>query len=339
MTSLTTLQRRPDRGSHDRTLIHAILDEGLVCHVGFSEGSQPFVIPTGYARDGDRIYLHGAHASRMMTTLARGVPCCVTVTLLDGLVLARAAKRHSMNYRSVVIFGSAHAIESRDEKRRALERIVEHVVPGRYAQVRAPSDAELDATRVVELSITEASAKTRTGPPVDSENDSQIQCWAGVIPLRLRKDAPVFEESRGEFCVSTDRARFEIDAIHRWLSREAYWSPGITREKIVRSVEQSLCFGVYGDAQQVGFARVITDHASFAYLCDVFIDERFRGRGLGHFLMQCIHRHPELQGLRGWFLKTRDAHGLYAKSGWRPLRMPDRFLSFTPEEPPCSSTR
>jgi nitroimidazol reductase NimA-like FMN-containing flavoprotein (pyridoxamine 5'-phosphate oxidase superfamily) len=192
-TPRTTLQRHPERGSYDRALIHAILDEALVAHVGFSQDGQTFVLPMSFARDGDRLYLHGGAASRTLAALRGGAPACVTVTLLDGLVLARSAFRHSVNFRSVVIFGVAREVDGRDAKRAALRAIVEHMVPGRSADVRAPTDAELDVTAVVWLPIDEASAKVRSGPPVDLESDLPQACWAGVIPLRLEPGAPVPE--------------------------------------------------------------------------------------------------------------------------------------------------
>lgn len=190
-TPRTTLRRRSTRGSYDRDLIHAILDEALVCHVGFAVDGQPYVLPATYARRGDRLLIHGSNASRMLRALAGGVPVCVTVTLLDGLVLARSAFHHSMNYRSVVILGTAVSVADRAAKRDALQAIVEHVVPGRSRDARPPSDAEVDGTLVLELPVREASAKVRTGPPVDDAEDMAVGCWAGVIPLQLVAGAPV----------------------------------------------------------------------------------------------------------------------------------------------------
>lgn len=190
-TPRTTLSRLPARGHYDRALIHAIVDEALICHVGFVSDGQPFVIPTIHARIGDEIFVHGAAASRMLKTLAASLPVCVTITLVDGLVLARSAFHHSMNYRSVVILGSARDLTDDGEKRRALEAIVEHVVPGRLPSVRPPSDNEVRGTRVLALAISEASAKVRTGPPLDDEADYGVPCWAGEIPLHLVGGQPV----------------------------------------------------------------------------------------------------------------------------------------------------
>ena len=190
-TPRTTLKRLPKRGTYDRETVHAILDEAIVCHVGFVAEGQPFVIPTAFGREGDTLYLHGSAASRMLKTLAEGVDVCVTVTLLDGLVLARSAFHHSMNYRSVVVLGRALEVTEAEEKRRALEVIVDHVVPGRSGETRGPNDKELLATRVLSLALVEVSAKVRTGPPIDDEEDYTLPVWAGVIPVRLAIDAPV----------------------------------------------------------------------------------------------------------------------------------------------------
>jgi uncharacterized protein len=190
-TPRTTLKRLPKRGVFDRAAVHAVLDEGLVCHVGFVVDGQPFVIPTSYARRDDRLYLHGSAASRMLRSLAGGIPVAVTVTLLDGLVLARSAFHHSMNYRSVVVLGEARLVEDPAEKSAALEAIVEHVVPGRSRVVRGPSESELQATSVLALDLVEVSAKVRTGPPIDDAEDLGVDCWAGVLPLRLVPGEPV----------------------------------------------------------------------------------------------------------------------------------------------------
>jgi uncharacterized protein len=190
-TERTALQRHPERGSYERETVAQILDEALICHLGFVADGQPYVIPTIHARCGDRLYLHGSAASRMLRTIKEGVPICVTATLLDGLVLARSAFRHSMNYRSVVVLGVATEVASPSEKKAALEAIVEHVIPGRSSQVRSPNESELSATMVLSVPLQEVSAKVRTGPPVDAETDYGWPCWAGEIPLRLTALAPV----------------------------------------------------------------------------------------------------------------------------------------------------
>jgi uncharacterized protein len=190
-TARTTVRRRPQRASYDRATVEAILDEGLFCHVGFVADGQPYVIPTIHARVGGRLYIHGSAASRMLRSVGAGIPVCVTVTLLDGLVLARSAFHHSLNYRSAVVLGTAVEVTGRAEKFAALKAVVEHVVPGRWEEVRRPTEQELKATTVLKLPIEEASAKIRTGPPLDDEEDYQLGCWAGEIPLHLVPQALV----------------------------------------------------------------------------------------------------------------------------------------------------
>ena len=192
-TERTTLKRLAKRGSHERATIEAILDEALTCHVGFVVEGQPYVIPTIHGRIGDRLYLHGSAANRMLKTMADGIPACVTVSLIDGLVMARSAFHHSMNYRSVVVLGTAHPVTDPKEKWDALHAIVEHVARGRWAEVREPSDKEMKATLVLGMSLEEASAKIRSGPPIDDEEDYLLGCWAGVVPLRLAALDPIAE--------------------------------------------------------------------------------------------------------------------------------------------------
>jgi nitroimidazol reductase NimA-like FMN-containing flavoprotein (pyridoxamine 5'-phosphate oxidase superfamily) len=189
-TGKTKLKRLAKRAAFDRETIYSILDEGFVCHVGFTVEGQTFVIPTGYARIGDDLLIHGSAASRMMRNLANGIDVCVTVTLIDGLVLARSAFHHSMNYRSVVIFGKAKLVEDEDEKFKALRAFTDHIVPNRWDEIREPNAKELKATTVLSLPIEEASAKIRTGNPVDDAEDYELEVWAGVIPLKLIANAP-----------------------------------------------------------------------------------------------------------------------------------------------------
>jgi nitroimidazol reductase NimA-like FMN-containing flavoprotein (pyridoxamine 5'-phosphate oxidase superfamily) len=189
-TERVTLSRRPLRGSYDFGSVAAILDATFMCHVGFTIDGQPYVIPTCFGRSGERLYVHGSAASRMLGHLGKSAPVCVTVTLLDGIVLARSAFHHSINYRSVVILGRAAPVEG-EEKLRALEIITEHIIAGRWADVRGPDDGELRATTVLAIDIGEASAKVRNGPPADSDDDLGRTCWAGVLPLVMTPQAPV----------------------------------------------------------------------------------------------------------------------------------------------------
>ena len=191
LTPRTQVKRLPERGVYDRGEIYKILDQGFLCHVGFALDGQPFVIPTGYGRSGDTLYIHGSAASRMLRSLGGGVKVCVTVTLFDGLVLARSAFNHSMNYRSVVVLGTATPVENPEEKIAALRAVSEQIIRGRWDEVRQPTEKELKATTVLALPIEEASAKVRTGPPHDDEEDYQLPIWAGVLPFRLVPQAPV----------------------------------------------------------------------------------------------------------------------------------------------------
>lgn len=178
----TRVKRVPDRGHYDAATIHAILDAGYVCHVAFQDGGQPVVIPTAYWREGDHFYIHGSTKSRMMMTLAAGAPVCIAVTLLDGLVLARSAFHHSMNYRSVVAFGRFEPVEN-EAKLKALEAFTERLAPGRWAEIRGPNKQEFKATMVLRMPLDEAAAKIRRGPPKDDAEDMAIPAWAGVLPF------------------------------------------------------------------------------------------------------------------------------------------------------------
>ena len=190
-TARTRVVREAHRGVYERAAAYEILDEGFICHVGFVLDGQPFVIPTAYGRSGDNLYIHGSAASRMLRNLDKGVAVCITVTLLDGLVLARSAFHHSMNYRSVVVFGRASAVTDRVEKMSAFRALVEHVNPGRWDHVRPPNENELRSTLVLALALGEASAKVRTGPPIDDEADYALPVWAGELPLRTMPGAPI----------------------------------------------------------------------------------------------------------------------------------------------------
>ncbi len=208
-TSRTQLRRLPKRGVFDKAQVHAILDEGFLCHVGFVVDGQPFVIPTGYARAGDQLYIHGSAASRMLRSLDQGIDICVTVTLLDGFVLARSAFHHSMNYRSVMVLGKARLVTDPDEKREALKRFTDHVVPDRWDEVRPVTDQELKATSVLAVPLEEVSAKMRSGPPVDEEEDYDLPIWAGVVPVKMRVGEPVSDDRLVSGAALFDVARFE----------------------------------------------------------------------------------------------------------------------------------
>jgi len=190
-TSRTRLVREADRAVYDRDAAYKILDEGFLCHVGFVVDGQPFVIPTSYGRKDDCLFIHGSAASRMLRQLKDSVLVCVTVTLLDGLVLARSIFNHSMNYRSVVVLGKATLVDQPEEKLEALRLLSEHIIPGRWADVRQPNERELKATSVLRVPIEEFSAKVRQGPVIDDEEDYSFPTWAGIVPLEMRTGEPI----------------------------------------------------------------------------------------------------------------------------------------------------
>src|SRR6266850_4377320 len=193
-TARTRVTREPERAVYDRAAAYQVLDEAFICHVGFTVDNQPFVIPTGFGRSGDNLYIHGSAASRMLRNLDQGIAVCVTVTLLDGLVLARSIFNHSMNYRSVIILGTATLVDNPEEKLRVLQVLTQHIIPQRWDDSRQPNEKELKATSVLRMPIDEVSAKVRMGPPIDDEPDYSFPTWAGVIPLDTQVGAPIRDE-------------------------------------------------------------------------------------------------------------------------------------------------
>ena len=193
-TAKNRIKRLPGRGHYDRETLYSILDEALICHVGFAESGQPFVIPINFARIQDTIVLHGAKASRLLRHIATGNPVCVEATIVDGLVLARSVFHHSVNYRSVVVFGCGRLVEEHSEKLAALQAITEHLIPGRWNEARLPNRKEMNATTVVSIKIDEASAKIRVGPPIDDEQDYSLPVWAGILPMEEIVLAPIRDE-------------------------------------------------------------------------------------------------------------------------------------------------
>ena len=347
----TRLRRHPERGSHERGVVMAIIDEALLCHLAFEADGVAMSLPTAHARIGDALYLHGAAANRMLRSLRAAGRASATFTLIDGLVLARTAFHHSMNFRSALVIGPVCEVSDPDEKRLALSALVEHMVPGRMHELAPPSAAELAATLVLRMSIEEASAKTRSGPARDSAEDLAREVWAGVVPVALRagpieRDPLLRDEQHaspaagaraardqlqvrelvhGDCLLSNDRSRLRIPLIHRYLSEDSYWAQGVTERQVIDALAHSECFGVYRSGEQLGFARVVTDRARFAYLADVFIAEQERGRGLGRALIQFVLDQPELRDVVRFLLGTRDAHSFYAPFGWQPTP-PDRYM-------------
>ena len=259
-----------------------------------------------------------------------------------------------------MIFGTATEVTDREAKLAAMRALVEHIAPGRWDASRQPTPKEIAATSILELPIAEASAKVRTDGPLDDEEDYALPHWAGVIPLRTEAKLPIpdvrlnpaiaippsiseyhapdmrdsgfahdgtpFERTVDGFLITTDAALLDFELIHRFLSRQSYWAERIPREVVARAIANWLCFGIYHDAEQVGFARVVTDYATYASLADVFIVESHRGRGLSKALMEAVMAHPHLQGLRRFTLGTLDAHGLYRKYGFAEPTNPERWM-------------
>jgi uncharacterized protein len=339
----TQLKRHAERGSHERAAIEAIIDEAPLCHLSFSVDGQAMTLPTAHARLDDQLYVHGALANRMLRALCEAGRASATFTLLDGLVLARTAFHHSMNFRSAIVFGPIHSVDDRDEKRLALHALIEHVAPGRMRELAPVSDAELAATRVLRLSIEQASAKQRSGPPLDAEADLELDVWAGEVPLELRARSPlrdarsrasqlvspaaaarserdvpaITERWHGEYLLSSDPARLQFAYLQRFLSEESYWAKGITAAQLQEACRHSLCFGAYRGAEQIGFARVVSDRTRFAYLCDVFVAQTERARGLGQALVSFALEHPAVRSAKRCLLGTRDAHDFYERIGFR----------------------
>jgi len=209
-TQRTKVRRLSKRAVYDKAQVHAILDEGFLCHVGFAQDGQPFVIPTLYARSGETLYMHGSGASRMLKTLAQGVDVCVTVTLVDAYVLARSAFHHSMNYRSVTVLGRARLVAEEAEKMQALRVITDHIVPGRWDEVRGPNELEMKQTVVLALPLEEVAAKVRVGPPADDEEDYVLPIWAGIVPIHTQLGEPVADGRVLPDVKTVERARFAL---------------------------------------------------------------------------------------------------------------------------------
>lgn len=211
-TEKTQVKRLKKRAAYDKDVVHAILDEGLICHMGFVVNQQPFVIPTLYVRDEETLYIHGSGASRMLRSLATEIELCLTVTLVDGLVLARSAFHHSLNYRSVVVIGEARLVSEPSEMTRALHLITNHVVQNRWEEVRTPNELELKQTNVLAIQLNEVSAKVRTGPPLDDEEDYALPVWAGVIPTRMAMGTPIADDRIHSEAPAFDVGRFNLDS-------------------------------------------------------------------------------------------------------------------------------
>lgn len=359
-TPRSTLKRRAARGSHERRLIDAILDEALVCQLAISLADGPRVLPTAHVRVEDWVYVHGARKNHLLSQAASGGQAALTVTLLDGLVFSREAYHHSMNYRSVVLFGSPREVTDPTEKLVALRALVERLAVGRFDEALPPTPEQLDATLVLAFPIAEGSAKVRNAPPSDGPELAGRGIWGGVLPLSLSAGSPVadalepalplpsgiaerarslglgprapYERIVGELLLSTDLGRVDRALVHRFLAEDSYWAQGVSAASFEASCRESLCFGLYRGRRQLAFARVITDYARIAYLGDVFVVAEERGNGLGKLLVRELMAHPALAGVERWLLGTRDAHGLYQRYGF--VEAPaGRYMVARPAQP------
>jgi len=344
------LKRHRERGSHERAAVYAIIDEALLAHVAFTVDGVAMTLPTAHARIGDQLYLHGARANRMLCSIDATRRASATFTLIDGLVLARTAFHHSMNFRSALVIGTASEVTDLDEKKLALRALIEHMAKGRMNELGEPTGAELQQTLVIRLSIEEASAKQRSGDPLDAPGDLDLDVWAGTVPLTLTAGPPqpdpalrpdqsfsaaaatralprpeLVEKSFEEFVLSTDPTRLQFEYIYRFLSEDSYWAKGLTREQLRHSMQRSLCVGAYRGEQQVGFARVLSDGTRFSYLGDVFVDSTLRGQGLGKAIVEFTLDQPSVRDAGRWLLGTRDAHSLYERYGFETAP-PTRYM-------------
>jgi len=347
----TRLKRHPERGSHERTGVEAIIDEALLCHLAFVVDGQAMALPTAHVRIDEQLYVHGALANRMLCSLRAATRASATFTLLDGLVLARTAFHHSMNFRSAIVFGPIIEVTDLDEKRLVLHALVEHMAPGRMQELGPASEAELNTTLVLRLSIEEASAKVRSGPPLDAAADHALPVWAGEVPVELRTrparrdpglhvqqlvsnaaaaqvarhNSEISERWHGDCLLSSDASRLQFEFVHRFLAEQSYWARGVTQAALREALDHSLCFGVYQANEQLGFARVVSDRTRFAYLADVFVRDDRRGRGLGRALIEFVLAQPAVRNVERFLLGTRDAHALYEPFGWERAAS-DRFM-------------
>lgn len=328
----------------DSDAIAAIIDASLVAHVAYTslEGIAQ-CLPMAFGRRDETIYLHGAVANAHLDALLER-RCALTFTLLDGLVMARSAYHHSMNYRCAVVVGNARLVTEHEEKVSALTAVLEHACPGRSAECIGMTDAELRSTKVIAIDVTEAVAKRRSGPPLDEAADIESDAvFSGVVDLELRATAvrrdptmrkshsvppsvaqyaerhgnPVLHEQRqGELLLSSDPSRIDHDWLHRVLGEQSYWATGISRPRLLESLEQALVFGGYVHGRQVAFTRVLTDFTRVGYIGDVFVEAADRGKGYGTALMGFVLDHPMLRDCERWILATRDAQNFYTRFGF-----------------------
>jgi uncharacterized protein len=328
------IRQHPERSCPEAA--STILAEGYLAHVAYTEAEQTYLIPFSYHYDPaepDWIYLHGSRSSHTLKYLASGVSACLEVTQMDGLVYSRSAKYHSMNYRSVVCFGNCTEISDLEQKTKILDDMIARYYPDRKADIdyiSAPQ-GQLEGTLMVGFKINQASAKQRQGGPKGPEDTQTFATGqSGVVPLKAREDnwKPQIW-SQAPFQISTEKYRINPKSLYELL-KNTYWNKRLTPEGLLRRIEYSLCFGLYHAHELIGFARLVTDHDSFAYLADVVISENWRAQGLGTWLVACILEHPLMQEIRWCLLSTRDAHDLYSRQGFEAHQNPEKLMVFIP---------
>lgn len=338
------IRQHPERARPEA--VAEILKQGYLVHVAYAEGSQPYLIPFSYhyepsvrpasehaGEDAGVLYLHGSQASHTLNYLAAGARACLEVTQVDGLVYSRTALHHSMNYRSVVCFGRGQKVQDRQHKAQVLEAMIARYYPGRKPEedYQAAPDAVLDTTLVVAIPLEAATAKVRQGGANGPQDTQSFAAGsAGVVALEARhEDWRAQHWFQPPFRVSTERSELPLERLFDLL-KDAYWNPGLSLERLQRRLEHSLGFRLYHERELIGFARLLSDGDSFAYLADVMVAPEWRGQGLGRWLMSCVQAHPVMQQIRWCLLSTRDAQSFYTQVGFQPHEFPERLMIYRP---------
>ncbi|MEM9864883.1 MAG: GNAT family N-acetyltransferase [Myxococcota bacterium] len=335
-TDRTRLRRNAARARFDRTALNAIVDEALIAFVGVSTSNGPCVLPMAIGRIGTSLYLHGAIGNGLLRNALAGRDICATIAHVDGMVMAKSALHHSMNYRSAVVFGPPREVVG-EEKARALDAIVNHALPGRSSELRATTDAEARSTRVLALELAESSVKVRSGGPSEASEDASLAIWNGVLPVRLRAEAPIsasevqapastlrlLASSAPKLASATlnggvelcgDPSRLDFATVYRWLKTDSYWSDDLNWERFLERIPRSFWVGAIREGELVGVARALSDGNSFGWLCDVYVVPSTRGKGIGGGLVD--HMLASFPWMRRWMLGTASAHAFYARRGF-----------------------
>lgn len=337
------IMQHPERSRPE--LADAILQQGYVVHVAYQEAGQPYVIPMSYHYTpavGEQpacVYLHGSPKSHLLQVLASGQPVCLEVTQLEGLVYSRTAKFHSMNYRSVVAFGQGRELQDLGRKYQLLADMITRLYPGRQLEQDyfAGPEGHWEHTFVVEIPLQAVTVKSREGGPKGPEDSHPFAAGnAGVTPLQpVARDWRPQSWQQPPFWVSDETSKLQPARIFELLA-PTYWSEGLTPERLALRMQHSLCFGLYHESEQIGFARLTTDHDSFAYLQDMVVAPQWRGQGLGKFLIRSIQAHPVMQRVRWALLSTRDAQPFYAQLDWQPHQAPQKLMVYQPAGAPSA---